>query len=38
MDYSVLNKTPDVAQAVVGHFVDASGNAASWRSRTTGIW
>lgn len=27
MDYSVLNKTPDVAQAVVGHFVDASGNA-----------
>jgi hypothetical protein len=27
MDYSVLNKTPDVAQAVVGHFVDANGNA-----------
>jgi hypothetical protein len=27
MDYSVLNRTPDVAQAVVGHFVDASGNA-----------
>jgi len=27
MDYSVLNKTPDVAQAVVGHFIDANGNA-----------
>ena len=27
MDYSILNKTPDVAQAVVGHYVDASGNA-----------
>ena len=27
MDYSVLNKTPDVAQAVVGHFVDINGNA-----------
>ena len=27
MDYSILNKTPDVAQAVVGHFVDANGNA-----------
>jgi hypothetical protein len=27
MDYSVLNKTPDVAQAVVGHFVDVNGNA-----------
>lgn len=27
MDYSILNKTPDVAQAVVNHFVDANGNA-----------
>jgi hypothetical protein len=27
MDYSVLNKTPDVAQAVVGHALDANGNA-----------
>ena len=27
MDYSILNKTPDVAQAVVGHYVDAGGNA-----------
>ena len=27
MDYSIANKTPDVAQAVVGHHVDASGNA-----------
>ena len=27
MDYSILNKSPDVAQAVVGHYVDASGNA-----------
>lgn len=27
MDYSILNRTPDVAQAVVGHFVDANGNA-----------
>ena len=27
MDYSIANKTPDVAQAMVGHYVDASGNA-----------
>jgi hypothetical protein len=27
MDYSVLNKTPDVAQAVVPHALDANGNA-----------
>ena len=27
MDYSIANRTPDVAQAVVGHFVDADGNA-----------
>ncbi len=27
MDYSIVNKTPDVAQATVGHFVDANGNA-----------
>jgi hypothetical protein len=27
MDYSVLNKSPDVAQAVVPHTIDANGNA-----------
>ena len=27
MDYSILNRAPDVAQAVVGHSVDANGNA-----------
>jgi hypothetical protein len=27
MDYPVLNKSPDVAQAVVPHMVDANGNA-----------
>jgi hypothetical protein len=27
MDYSIANRTPDVAEAVVGHFVDANGNA-----------
>ncbi|HEY4171322.1 MAG TPA: hypothetical protein VGM96_31310 [Reyranella sp.] len=27
MDYPVLNKSPDVAQAVVAHTVDAAGNA-----------
>ena len=27
MDYPVLNKSPDVAQAVVAHTVDAGGNA-----------
>ena len=27
MDYSIANRTPDVAQAVVGHHVDANGNA-----------
>jgi hypothetical protein len=27
MDYSIVNRTPDVAQAMVGHFVDANGNA-----------
>lgn len=27
MDYSIANKTPDVAQAVVAHYVDANGNA-----------
>ena len=27
MDYPILNKSPDVAQAVVGHYVDANGNA-----------
>jgi hypothetical protein len=27
MDYPVLNKSPDVAQAVVPHTIDASGNA-----------
>jgi hypothetical protein len=27
MDYPVLNKSPDVAQAVVAHTVDANGNA-----------
>jgi hypothetical protein len=34
MDYSILNKTPDVAQAVVGHFVDASGNAVPHSAAT----
>lgn len=36
MDYSVLNKTPDVAQAVVGHFVDANGNAVPQGASTPG--
>ena len=27
MDYPVLNKSPDVAQAVVAHTIDANGNA-----------
>lgn len=34
MDYSILNKTPDVAQAVVGHYVDANGNAVPQSAAT----
>jgi hypothetical protein len=34
MDYSIVNKTPDVAQAVVGHYVDANGNAVPQSAAT----
>ena len=34
MDYSIVNRTPDVAQAVVGHYVDASGNAVPQSAAT----
>ena len=34
MDYSIANKTPDVAQAVVGHYVDANGNAVPQSAAT----
>ena len=29
MDYPVLNKAPDVAQATVPHYIDANGNAVA---------
>ncbi|MBS0524313.1 MAG: hypothetical protein JSS04_11840 [Proteobacteria bacterium] len=34
MDYPVLNKSPDVAQAVVPHTIDANGNAVPVGSAT----
>ena len=34
MDYPVLNKAPDVAQATVTHYVDANGNAVAVKTTT----
>lgn len=36
MDYPVLNKSPDVAQAVVPHAIDANGNAVPQGSSNPG--